>query len=142
MIGPHSYEKVKLKNLSNEYKLNDKIFWSKEITNDLKWIIMKKAQAMVLSSRGENFGVSLVESLSVGTPVITTSKVNIQNIIKKSNCGYIGNTNEKDFTKKMLKFINLSKYEKKKLKTNSLVCFNKYFNLKFNMNNFINTLNK
>jgi glycosyltransferase involved in cell wall biosynthesis len=142
MIGPHSYEKVKLKNLSNEYKLNDKIFWSKEITNDLKWIIMKKAQAMVLSSRGENFGVSLVESLSVGTPVITTSKVNIQNIIKKSNCGYIGTTNEKDFTKKMLKFINLSKYEKKKLKTNSLVCFNKYFNLKFNMNNFINTLNK
>ena len=32
--------------------------------------------------------------------------------------------------------------KKKKLKTNSLVCFNKYFNLKFNMNNFINTLNK
>ena len=140
MVGPHSSEKIKLKNLSNDYKLNDKIFWSKEVTNDLKWIIMKNAQAMVLSSRGENFGVSLVESLSVGTPVITTSKVNIQNIIKKNNCGFISNINEKDFTKKMFKFINLSKFEKKKLKTNSLICFNKYFNLKFNINSFINTL--
>ena len=34
-------------------------------------------EAMLLASHGENFGVSLVESLSMSRPVITTNKVNI-----------------------------------------------------------------
>ena len=68
------------------------------------------SRGSILASRGENFGVSLVESLSLGKPVITTDKVNIYKEIIESKAGLIAKDEVKSFTKEV--YSNLKKQKK------------------------------
>ena len=129
MAGPESNYKNKMKNLSNNLNLEKNIFWSNIILNDLKWGAISASKAMLLSSHGENFGVSLVESLSCHTPVITTEKVNIYNEIKNSEAGLISKDNFKSFFKSLKKFDNLKENKIKEMNINSFKCFKKHFDL-------------
>ena len=68
------------------------------LLDDLKWGSILASKAMVLASHGENFGVSLVESLSLGKPVLTTNKVNIHKEILRDKAGFISKDNVYDVT--------------------------------------------
>ena len=140
MAGPESAYKNKMKNLSKSLNLEENIFWSDIILNDLKWGAISASKAMVLSSYGENFGVSLVESLSCYRPVITTKKVNIYNEIKTSNAGFISNDNVNSFFNSLRKFDNLKIKKRKKMNMNSFKCFTKYFDLSEYKNSLTETL--
>ena len=71
-------------------------------------------KAMLLASHGENFGISIVESLSMGRPVITTNKVNIYSDILKSKSGFISDNTTIALVKNFCKFESLDKTELKK----------------------------
>lgn len=142
LVGPDNDYKIFLKNLSNKLGINKNIVWSNMINGDLKWITIWKSYAMVLPSHGENFGVSLVESMLMKKPVITTNKVNISKIIKKTNSGIITSDNVKDFTRGIIEYVNTSIINKKKMSENSYKSFNQYFNLKKSSNKLYLLLKK
>ena len=129
MAGPNNNYTDKLKVLSSRYKLDNNIFWCDIILKDLKWGAISASQGMVLSSHGENFGVSLAESLSCSRPVLTTDKVNIYREILNSRAGLISKNNVNSFYSILKKFNNLSKTNIKKMNLNSLNCFKKNFDL-------------
>ena len=135
MVGPNSDYKKKLIKLSKNYELNNSIFWSDILLNNLKWGAISASSGMVLSSHGENFGVSIVESLSCSKPVLTTSKVNIHKEITKYKAGFISKNNTSSYLTILRKFNSLNKNQLKKLSKNSLRCFNDNFNLNSNRNN-------
>ena len=87
-----------------------------------------------MPSHGENFGVSIAESLLAGTPVICSNKVGTSKQIKESNAGIIVKNNKLSLYQGIMKFINLSQKQKEKLSKNSITCFNKNFNIKINHN--------
>ena len=97
---------------------------------------------MVLSSRGENFGVSLVESLRFARPVFTTYKVNIYKEILDAKAGFISKDNPDDFSLILEKFYKLKNSELKILSINAYKCFKKNFDLSVGKNNFLNLINK
>ena len=140
MVGPSNEYKKNLIELSNSLSLEDVIFWTDQLSNNLKWGAILNSQAMLLSSHGENFGVSLVESLSMGRPVITTNKVNIHRNIENENAGLIAKNNINSFANEIQKFLLMNNKFKKKMRINSLRCFNKYFNLRYNQKKFISIL--
>ena len=140
MVGPSNEYKKNLIELSNSLNLKDTIFWSNHLPYNLKWGAILNSQAMLLSSHGENFGVSLVESLSMGRPVITTNKVNIYRYIENANAGLIARNNINSFTTEIEKSLLMKNKFKKKMRINSLNCFNKYFNLRYNQKKFISIL--
>ena len=47
------------------------------IGGDLKWGALRACDAFVLPSHQENFGISVVEALAVGRPVLISNQVNI-----------------------------------------------------------------
>ena len=61
--------------------------WGGMLEGDLKWGAFRAASAFVLPSHQENFGIAVVEALSVGTPVLITEKVNIFREIIDANAG-------------------------------------------------------
>ena len=142
MVGPNNIYKNHLEKLSKNLGLKNQIVWSNILLNEAKWSVIKNADGMVLSSHGENFGISIVESLSMGVPVITTTKVNIHNIIQKYNAGYISKNNLNSFYNCLLGYINLRNLYKRKMKLNSLKCFNNEFNLNYNLSSISNLLKK
>ena len=132
MVGPNNDYKKKLIELSKSYNLNNKIHWSDMLLNNLKWGAISASSGMILSSHGENFGVSIVESLSCSKPVLTTNKVNIHREIINYNAGFISNDNVNSYFSILNKFNKLNNKDLNKLSKNSLKCFNDNFNLKSN----------
>ena len=116
MCGPlqNSLYEEKLKNLIIKYRLEKKIIFSGPVYGELKYAAISRSKAMLLPSHGENFGVSLVESLSYGKPVITTNKVCIAKDILKFNAGFVSSNTVNGFCKAFNKYISLSKSLKKK----------------------------
>ena len=89
MAGSKSVEQKKLIYLSNKLGISNKVFWLNFLDGETKLGAILNSKAMVLCSYGENFGVSLVESLRLSKPVITTDKVNIYKSIIKYCWFYI-----------------------------------------------------
>ena len=129
LAGPESKEKKYLKKISNDLGLQKNIFWSDGIYGDIKYGAILASEGMVLPSHGENFGVALVESLSMSRPVITTYKVNIYKDLIRSKAGIVSKDDLKNFTKSLKYFNSLSKIQWLNLSKNSLKCFNDNFNL-------------
>ena len=109
---------------------------------DSKWGPILACKGMLLASHGENFGISLVESLSMGKPVITTDKVNIYKDILKYKAGFISKDNVNNFSKALQKFNSLTKKQTLKMSKNSYRCFNENFNLQSRKNSLDQLLKK
>ena len=90
LAGSENIYKNKIRLMVKKYKLEEKVFLSKKILdNNLKYGAMIKSSAMILPSHSENFGVSLVESLSVCRPILISNKVNIYREINKYKSGIV-----------------------------------------------------
>ena len=142
MAGPleqNIYEK-KIFNLIKQYNLEKKIIISDALYDDLKWGAIQESKAMLLSSHGENFGVSLVESLCLGKPVLTTNKVNIFKEILRHKAGYISNNNVNAFARIIQNFNSLNKLKINKMSVNAKQCYRKNFNLKSDKNSLHNLI--
>ena len=142
MAGPQSSYKDNLKELTKRYNLTNNFFWSDIILKDMKWGAISASEAMVLSSHGENFGISLVESLSVSVPVITTDKVNISNEILNSGAGLISKNTVSGFSNNLLKFIQFNKKQKLYMSQQALKCFENNFDISSNKKTLSNILLK
>ena len=142
LVGQNNAYKDTLKVLCKKNRLEENIFWSDLLIGDLKWGSILASSGMVLSSHGENFGVSLAESLSCSKPVLTTYKVNIYDHIIKYDAGLISKNTVPDFTKILEKFHKYNDLRLKIISKNSLICFNKEFNLNAKNNTFSTFLKK
>ena len=129
LAGPDNQYKNDLKSIVKKLELNNEIFWSDIISKDLKWGAITASKGMVLSSHGENFGVSLAESLSCGKPVLSTYKVNIYPKILEYKSGLISKDTINDFEKILLEFNNFNHLKLKSYSKNAIKCFNNNFSL-------------
>lgn len=58
------------------------------LTGNPKWGAFAAAEAFILPSHQENFGIAVVEALACGIPVLISNKVNIWREIVAAGCGY------------------------------------------------------
>ena len=63
------------------------VHWTGMLTGDLKWGALRAAEAFVLPSHQENFGLAVVEALACGRPVLISDKVNIWREIEADGAG-------------------------------------------------------
>ena len=136
LMGPISGSQYELyiRDLVKKYNLGNQIFFADAQYGNVKWGAIMASKAMVLPSHGENFGISLVESLSLGRPVLTTFKVNIYREILKYKVGLVSRDKTKYFSKILLKFNSFNKKKIKDFSKNSLLCFKDNFDLSSNKN--------
>lgn len=142
MVGPNNDYKKYLKKITKQKGLNKKIIWSNALSGDLKWGAILSSKAMVLASHGENFGVSVAESLSCSKPVIITDKVNVHKFIKKFNAGFVTKNNSLSFEKSILDFLKMNTFELNRMSINAKKCFNKNFDISVNIKILKNLLVK
>jgi glycosyltransferase involved in cell wall biosynthesis len=93
--GPTNNSDSHLKNLRKLTVGNEnKILWAGMLEGDLKWGALRNADALILPSHQENFGMVIAEALSVGTPVFLTNKVNLWREVIDSGAGLVANDDQ------------------------------------------------
>ena len=87
------------------------------------------AEAMVLTSHQENFGIVVAEALSVGTPVLISDKINIWREVAQGGAGIIEADTIDGAQTVLNKWLRLSKSEREKMSRAAEETFQKYFEI-------------
>jgi glycosyltransferase involved in cell wall biosynthesis len=66
-----------LKKIADDERITPFVHWAGMLTGDAKWGALQSAEAFILPSHQENFGIAVVEALACGKPVLITNCVNI-----------------------------------------------------------------
>lgn len=79
--------------------LKNKVVWTGMLSGNLKWGALRSADALILPSHQENYGMVVAEALSVGTPVFLTDKVNLWREVTEAGAGIVAEDDEKGITR-------------------------------------------
>ncbi|MGI9113635.1 MAG: glycosyltransferase [Chthoniobacterales bacterium] len=89
----------------------------------------ENADAFILPSHQENFGVSVVEALSHGVPVLISDKVNIWREIETDRAGYIEADDLSGTTRLIQRWLHTSAAEREQMRANARRCFEQRFEI-------------
>ncbi|RZL13276.1 MAG: glycosyltransferase [Pedobacter sp.] len=110
-------------------ELHQMILFPGMLAGDAKWGAFYGADAFILPSHQENFGIAVVEALACGKPVLISDQVNIwREIDEAGGCYVSGDTLEG--SEKLLEFWMRSSYKQRKaMGRNALYAYKHYFSM-------------
>jgi len=131
MAGPDQTGwKAQLIALAQSFNAEAHITWTGMLKGELKWAAMKAAEVFILPSHQENFGISVAESLALGTPVLISDKVNIWREIVEIKAGLVGEDTLQGTEKLISQWLALQPEEREMYQQQALSCFEQKFNIK------------
>ena len=110
--------------------IEPRVHWTGMLEGTLKWGAFRAAEAFVLPSHQENFGVAVVEAMACGLPVVISDKVNIWPEIAQDEAGIVNPDTAEGTYQGMLKMLGLKPEERLRLVMNGLECFRSRFEMK------------
>ena len=87
------------------------------------------ANAFILPSHQENFGVAVAESLAAGVPVLISNKVNIWREVERDEAGLVAEDTLEGTCKLLDGFAQLSEERTLAMRRNASNCFSKRFEI-------------
>lgn len=83
-------------------KLDHRINWTGQVSDRNKYGLMAKHDVLVLTSFNENFANVVVESLSVGTPVLISDRVGLSDYVCEQQLGWVCALEANDIKEKLI----------------------------------------
>jgi glycosyltransferase involved in cell wall biosynthesis len=129
-----------MQRLARELGLAGRVTWTGMIQGDLKWGAFRAAEAFILPSHQENFGISVVEALACRCPVLISDKVNIWREITADGAGLAGD-DTLDGTRQLLdRWLALPPAERAGLPGRARACFERHFQVEAVSRHLLDTL--
>jgi glycosyltransferase involved in cell wall biosynthesis len=119
----------KLEKRSAELGMSSRIHWTGMIGGDLKWGALQTCDAFVLPSHQENFGISVVEALAVGRPVLISNQVNIWEQIVEDAVGLVEEDTLAGTSTLLRRWFAMPAGERKEMAARTRNCFLSRFNI-------------
>jgi glycosyltransferase involved in cell wall biosynthesis len=126
--GEHAYVS-ELKALSAQLGLEKQLIWAGPLYGESKWAAIRAAEAYVLPSHQENFGISVVEALACGIPVLITNKVNIWREIVADGCGLAETDDASGICRLLEQWNGLQTEQRASMRDRARQCFLKHFDI-------------
>ena len=108
----------------------DRVHWPGMIAGDLKWGALRAAEAFVLPSHSENFGIVVAESPAAGRPVLTTNKVNIWREICEDGAALIEDDTLEGTERLFRRWLQMSDWERASMAARAFPCYASRFTMK------------
>jgi glycosyltransferase involved in cell wall biosynthesis len=110
------------------------------ITGDYKWGALHAADAFILPSHQENFGLSVVEALACKTPVLISDKVNIWREILEDRAGLV-NSDDLEGTIRLLRgWLEMPDEFRSAMRISAMRCFLSRFEIEMAAQNLIEVI--
>jgi len=116
-----------LMSLSRRLGVGDAVTWTGMISGDTKLGALRAAEAFVLPSHQENFGMAVAEALACGTPALISNKVNIWREIIADQAGLAAEDTLQGTVALLRDWIALSASQRCAMAVNAYACFDKHF---------------
>jgi glycosyltransferase involved in cell wall biosynthesis len=118
-----------LRELAVRSGVSARVHWPGMLTGDLKWGALRAAEAFILPSHQENFGIVVVESLAAGRPVLITNKVNIWPEVQNDGAALVED-DTLDGTERLLRrWLTLPAAEREAMAAKAWPCFAAHFSM-------------
>ena len=89
------------------------------LAGEAKWGAFSAADAFVLPSHQENFGIAVVEAMACGTPVLISNQVNIWREIADDGAGFADDDDVAGTTRLLLKWLQTPEEERAAMRENA-----------------------
>jgi glycosyltransferase involved in cell wall biosynthesis len=119
-----------LQQLAEKLGISDKITWTGMLKGDVKWGAYHSAEAFILPSHQENFGIVVAEALSCSLPVLISNKVNIWKEIDEDNAGFVVADTVEGTVDLISRWQQLDDQIKAEMRSNADSCFINRFEIK------------
>ena len=124
----------------SEKKMNNQVIFPGMLEGLAKWGAFYEADAFILPSHQENFGIAVAEALACGTPVLISHKVNIWREIQASGSGFV-EPDTLEGTKKLIQsWLGADANKKKSMNEKSVNTFKDKFDINTNVQKLIDVL--
>lgn len=101
----------------------ENVAWTGMLQGAEKWGAIRAAEAFVLPSHQENFGIAVAEALSCGCPVLISNKVNIWREIEADGAGLVANDDAAGTSSLLTHWLALDDAQKAAMRENARRCF-------------------
>jgi len=101
------------KRLVKQMNLGGKVVWVGFLTGRDKWAALAEADAFVLPSYSENFGIAVVEALLIGAPVVVSDQVAVHREISQAGAGLVVPCNAQSLSDALDEILSSSKLSEK-----------------------------
>jgi glycosyltransferase involved in cell wall biosynthesis len=141
MAGPDQYGWQRdLEDMVRSAGIADRVHWTGMIKGDAKWGAYRAAEAFVLPSHSENFGIVVAEALACGLPVLITKKVNIWREVETDGGGLVSRDDVEDFGRILHEFLAMPDDERRQLRARSRAVFMSHFEINSETKKLMNSL--
>ncbi len=89
IVGPDNNYREKLEIILRKQGVIEKVVFTGLLDGDNKLEAYVDAEVFVLSSYSENFGMTVIEAMACGTPVVISNMVGIHREVNKNNAGIV-----------------------------------------------------
>ena len=132
IVGPcenNAYRAALSKIAAKLFPAGAPITWTGMLRGDLKWGAYRAAEAFILPSHQENFGVSVVEALGCSLPVLISNKVNIWQEVQTDGAGIIEEDSLAGTERLLRRWLSLDENVRCDMKDAAIHCFRSRFHI-------------
>lgn len=128
MAGPGDDEYAcSLRRLANRLGISNRVTWTGMLAGDLKWGAYYCAEAFMLPSHHENFGIVVVEALACGTPVLISNAIQIWREIVECGAGFADSDDLDGATRLLEGWMRLSEADRGAMASRAFACYERHY---------------
>jgi glycosyltransferase involved in cell wall biosynthesis len=120
---------AELRERVNRMDVSPRVIFPGMLEGLLKQGAFENADAFILPSHQENFGMAVIEALSYGIPVLISDKVNIWREIENDRAGYVEPDVLAGTTRLIQRWLHTSPAEREQMRANARQCFAQRFEI-------------
>jgi len=141
MAGPSDHEYgQRMQALSSALGVDDQVTWTGMVSGEVKWGAFRAAEAFILPSHQENFGIAVAEAMACGLPVLISNQVNIWREIQQAEGGLIDMDTQEGTERLIEQWLTTPSDRWARMRANAKECFNQRFLIDRTADSFIEAM--
>jgi glycosyltransferase involved in cell wall biosynthesis len=112
--------------------LSHRVHWPGMLKDDVKWGAFCAAEAFILPSHQENFGIAVAEALACGRAVLLSDKINIAAAVAHDGAGLVAPDTQQGTDDLLTTWIALSTDERAEMERCAITCFEQRYDMSHN----------
>jgi glycosyltransferase involved in cell wall biosynthesis len=130
MAGPDETGlRPRLEELARRFGVANRVYWTGMLTGDPKWGAIHGAEAFVLPSHQENFGIAVADALACGVIPLISDKVNIAAEVASDGAALVEPDTLEGTRRLVERFNDLSEEAKGEMRARGLDCYRRRYSL-------------